>query len=106
LHQDTGWSAPIVPPAIPSRTWPCGCGPNGSSTTVARTCETSRTLDAKLYQGSVRSQYSGSVFVASCTRSATLTVPDCRAVVPDDRVPRMSVRNDQEGTVSIADPIP
>ena len=81
----------IVPPAIPSSVWPCGCGPNGSSTTVARTCETPRTFAAKLYQASVRFQYWGRFLVASWTRSATLIVADWTSVLPVARVPRISV---------------
>ena len=36
----------------------------------------------------------------------TFIVPDCDAVRPDERVPRMFVRNDHAGSVSIAEPMP
>ena len=61
---------------------------------------------AKLYQWSVRSQYIGSDLLASWTRSKTFIVPDCSAVRPDARVPRTSVRNCHDGSVSIAEPMP
>src|SRR5215218_9170693 len=91
---------------MPSSVAPWGCGPYGSSTTVARMCETPRTLAARLYQASVRSQYDGSVFVASWMRSKTFIVPDWTTVLPEERVPRMVVRNDHEGSLSIAEPMP
>src|SRR4051794_30799908 len=91
---------------MPSSVWPCGCGPNGSSTTVASTCDTPRTFVEKLYQASVRSQYIGRFLLASWTRSKTLTVPDWTAVRPLDRVPSTSVRNCHDGSVSTAEPMP
>src|SRR5689334_12181320 len=97
----------MVPPEIPSSTLPCGCLPNGSSTTEARTCDLPRTLAAKLYQPpSVRSQYCGRVLLASWTRSMTLTVALCAGALPEERVPSRSVMNDQDESVSIAEPTP
>ena len=60
----------------------------------------------KLYHWSVRLQYSGRSSEASCTRSATLSVASVTADAPSARVPRMSVKNCQSGSVSIAEWIP
>ena len=78
----------------------------GFSTTVASTWLAPRTLSAKLYQASVRVQYSGRFLVATCPRSATLTVPVWTAVRLVARVPSSSVRNGQSGSVSMAEPRP
>jgi hypothetical protein len=102
-HQATGWSKPIVPPAIAGRVAPEGWRSNGFSTTVARTCEVPRTFLSKLYQRSVRVQYSGSALAAGWTRSATLTVAAWASVSPVARAPSRSVRNCQLSSVWIAE---
>ena len=91
----------MVPPVIPV-TRPGGWASNGSSVTVASTWLKPRTLTSKLYQDSVRFQYSGSSLDASWTRSATLIVPAWLVVRPLERAPRTSVRKPQSGSVSIA----
>ena len=63
-------------------------------------------VGARSCKMSVRSQYSGRFLLASWTRSKTLTVPDCEPCGPFERVPSSSVRNDQVGSVSIAEPMP
>ena len=91
---------------MPSSTLPAGCLLNGSSITDASTCDVPRTLVEKLYQFSVRPQYSGRFLNASWTRSKTLSVPLCEPAWPAERVPRRFVRNVLLESVSTAEPMP